>query len=296
MTAKTNFRGSFTALVTPFKNGGLDEAAFRGLVDWQIAEGTNGLVPVGTTGESPTLSHDEHKRIVEWCIDEARGRVPVIAGAGSNSTREAIELAQHAEKAGAAAVLVVTPYYNKPTQEGLYQHYKAVNDAIGIPIIIYNIPGRSIVDMSTETMTRLFELKNIAGVKDATANLARVSQQRGAMGEDFNQLSGEDITALGYMAHGGHGCISVTSNVAPRLCADFQAACLRGDYATALKIQDKLTPLHINLFIESNPAPVKYALSLLGKMDDTLRLPMVPVSDAAKKAVRGAMVHAGLIN
>ena len=296
MTAKTNFRGSFTALVTPFKNGGLDEAAFRGLVDWQIAEGTNGLVPVGTTGESPTVSHDEHKRIVEWCIDEARGRVPVIAGAGSNSTREAIELAQHAEKAGAAAVLVVTPYYNKPTQEGLYQHYKAVNDAIGIPIIIYNIPGRSIVDMSTETMTRLFELKNIAGVKDATANLARVSQQRGAMGEDFNQLSGEDITALGYMAHGGHGCISVTSNVAPRLCADFQAACLRGDYATALKIQDKLTPLHINLFIESNPAPVKYALSLLGKMDDTLRLPMVPVSDAAKKAVRGAMVHAGLIN
>ncbi|MBN9599772.1 MAG: 4-hydroxy-tetrahydrodipicolinate synthase [Afipia sp.] len=296
MTAKTNFRGSFTALVTPFKNGGLDEAAFRGLVDWQIAEGTNGLVPVGTTGESPTVSHDEHKRIVEWCIDEARGRVPVIAGAGSNSTREAIELAQHAEKAGAAAVLVVTPYYNKPTQEGLYQHYKAVNDAIGIPIIIYNIPGRSIVDMSTETMTRLFELKNIAGVKDATANLARVSQQRGAMGEDFNQLSGEDITALGYMAHGGHGCISVTSNVAPRLCADFQAACLRGDYATALKIQDKLTPLHINLFIESNPAPVKYALSLLGKMDDTLRLPMVPVSDATKKAVRGAMVHAGLIN
>ncbi|MBN8967269.1 MAG: 4-hydroxy-tetrahydrodipicolinate synthase [Rhizobiales bacterium] len=296
MTAKTNFRGSFTALVTPFKNGGLDEVAFRGLVSWQIAEGTNGLVPVGTTGESPTVSHDEHKRIVEWCIDEAKGRVPVIAGAGSNSTREAIELAQHAEKAGAAAVLVVTPYYNKPTQEGLYQHYKAVNDAIGIPIIIYNIPGRSIVDMSVETMTRLFELKNIAGVKDATANLARVSQQRGAMGEDFNQLSGEDITALGYMAHGGHGCISVTSNVAPRLCADFQAACLRGDYATALKIQDKLTPLHINLFIESNPAPVKYALSLLGKMDDTLRLPMVPVSEATKTAVRGAMVHAGLIN
>ncbi len=296
MTAKTNFRGSFTALVTPFKNGGLDEAAFRGLVNWQIAEGTNGLVPVGTTGESPTVSHDEHKRIVEWCIEEAKGRVPVIAGAGSNSTREAIELAQHAEKAGAAAVLVVTPYYNKPTQEGLYQHYKAVNDAVGIPIIIYNIPGRSIVDMSVDTMKRLFELKNIAGVKDATANLARVSQQRVELGEDFNQLSGEDITALGYMAHGGHGCISVTSNVAPRLCADFQAACLRGDYATALKIQDKLTPLHINLFIESNPAPVKYALSLLGKMDDTLRLPMVPVSDAAKKAVRGAMVHAGLIN
>ena len=296
MAAKTKFRGSYTALVTPFKNGGLDEAAFRGLVSWQIAEGTNGLVPVGTTGESPTVSHDEHKLIVEWCIDEAKGRVPVIAGAGSNSTKEAIELAQHAEKAGADAVLVVTPYYNKPTQEGLYQHYKAVNDAIGIPIIIYNIPGRSIVDMSVETMTRLYELKNISGVKDATASMARVSQQRAAMGEDFNQLSGEDVTALGYMAHGGHGCISVASNVAPRLCSEFQAACLRGDFAGALKIQDKLTPLHINLFIESNPAPVKYALSLLGKMSDTLRLPMVPVTEPTKKAVRDAMVHAGLIN
>ncbi|RTL50304.1 MAG: 4-hydroxy-tetrahydrodipicolinate synthase [Bradyrhizobiaceae bacterium] len=296
MAAKTKFRGSFTALVTPFKNGGLDEAAFRGLVSWQISEGTNGLVPVGTTGESPTVTHDEHKRVVEWCIDEAKGRVPVIAGAGSNSTREAIDLAQHAEKAGADAVLVVTPYYNKPTQEGLYQHYKAINDAVGVPIIIYNIPGRSIVDMSVDTMKRLFELKNIAGVKDATANLARVSQQRAAMGEDFNQLSGEDITALGYMAHGGHGCISVTSNVAPRLCSEFQGACLRGDYAGALKIQDKLTPLHVNLFIESNPAPVKYALSLLGKMSDTLRLPMVPVSEPTKAAVRSAMVHAGLIN
>lgn len=296
MAAKTKFRGSFTALVTPFKNGGLDERAFRDFVNWQITEGTNGLVPVGTTGESPTVTHDEHKRVVEWCIDEAKGRVPVIAGAGSNSTREAIELAQHAEKAGADSVLVVTPYYNKPTQEGLYQHFKAINDAIGIPIIIYNIPGRSIVDMSVDTMTRLFELKNIAGVKDATANMARVSQQRGAMGEDFNQLSGEDITALGYMAHGGHGCISVTSNVAPRLCSEFQSACLRGDYAGALKIQDKLTPLHINLFIESNPAPVKYALSLLGKMSDTLRLPMVPVSEPTKAAVRNAMVHAGLIN
>ena len=210
MTAKTSFRGSFTALVTPFKNGALDEAAFRDLVDWQIAEGTKGLVPVGTTGESPTLSHDEHKQVVEWCIDQAKGRVPVIAGAGSNSTSEAIELAQHAEKAGADAVLVVTPYYNKPTQEGLYQHFKAINDAIGIPIIIYNIPPRSVIDMSVETMARLFELQNIAGVKDATANVVRVSQQRAAMGEDFNQLSGEDATALGFMAHGGHGCISVT--------------------------------------------------------------------------------------
>ncbi len=216
MAAKTNFRGSFTALVTPFKNGSLDEAAFRSLVSWQISEGTHGLVPVGTTGESPTLNHDEHKRVVEWCIDEAKGRVPVVAGAGSNSTKEAVELAQHAEKAGANAVLVVTPYYNKPTQEGLYQHYKAINDAIGIPIIIYNIPPRSVIDMSVDTMKRLFELKNIAGVKDATASMVRVSQQRAAMGEEFNQLSGEDATILGYMAHGGHGCISVTSNVAPQ--------------------------------------------------------------------------------
>jgi 4-hydroxy-tetrahydrodipicolinate synthase len=233
---------------------------------------------------------------VEWCIGQARKRVPVIAGAGSNSTREAIELAQHAEKAGADAVLVVTPYYNKPTQEGLYQHYKAINDAIGIPIIIYNIPARSIIDMSVETMARLFELKNIAGVKDATANMTRVSQQRAAMGPDFNQLSGEDITALGFMAHGGHGCISVTSNVAPRLCAEFQAACLKGDFATALALQDKLAPLHINLFIETSPAPIKYALSLVGKCASTVRLPMVPASEKAQAAVRQAMVHAGLLN
>src|ERR1044072_2425863 len=202
MTAKTNFRGSFTALVTPFKNGAVDEQAFRTLVDWQITEGTNGLVPVATTGESPTLSHDEHKHVVEWCTDQAKGRVPVVAGAGSNSTREAVELSQHPEKAGADAVLVVTPYYNKPTQEGLYQHYKAINDAIGIPIIIYNIPPRSVVDMSVDTMKRLFELKNIAGVKDATASMVRVSQQRAAMGEEFNQMSGEDGTALGFNAHG----------------------------------------------------------------------------------------------
>jgi 4-hydroxy-tetrahydrodipicolinate synthase len=296
MAAKTNFRGSFTALVTPFKNGSLDEAAFRGLVSWQIAEGTHGLVPVGTTGESPTVSHDEHKRVVEWCIDEARGRVPVIAGAGSNSTKEAIELAEHAEQAGASAVLVVTPYYNKPTQEGLYQHFKAINDAIGIPIIIYNIPPRSVIDMTVDTMARLFELKNIAGVKDATASMVRVSQQRAQLGEDFNQLSGEDATVLGYMAHGGHGCISVTSNIAPRLCSEFHVAWQRGDVATALKVHDKLMPLHTNLFLESNPSPVKYALSLLGKMDETLRLPMVPVSEPTRAAVRSAMVHAGLIN
>jgi len=296
MAAKTNFRGSFTALVTPFNNGSIDEQAFRRLVEWQITEGTNGLVPVGTTGESPTLSHEEHRQVVEWCIDQAQERVPVVAGAGSNSTREAVELAQHAEEAGADAVLVVTPYYNKPTQEGMYQHFKAINDAIGIPIIVYNIPGRSVIDMSVETMARLFELKNIAGVKDATASMTRVSQQRGAMGEGFNQLSGEDATALGFMAHGGHGCISVTSNVAPRLCAEFQGACLRGDYATALKLQDKLMPLHQNLFIETSPAPVKYALSLLGKIADTVRLPMVSLSDKSKAAVRDAMVHAGLIN
>jgi 4-hydroxy-tetrahydrodipicolinate synthase len=296
MTAKTSFRGSFTALVTPFNNGSVDEKAFRGLVDWQIAEGTNGLVPVGTTGESPTLSHEEHNEVVEWCVEQAKGRVPVVAGAGSNSTKEAIALAQHAEEAGADAVLVVTPYYNKPTQEGLYQHFKAINDAIGIPIIIYNIPPRSVIDMSVETMKRLFELKNIAGVKDATANMVRVSQQRAAMGPDFNQLSGEDATALGFNAHGGHGCISVTSNVAPRLCSEFQASCLKGDYAGALKLQDKLMPLHGALFIETSPAPVKYALSLIGKCAETVRLPMVPLADQTRAAVREAMVHAGLIN
>ncbi|MGO9703414.1 MAG: 4-hydroxy-tetrahydrodipicolinate synthase [Xanthobacteraceae bacterium] len=296
MAAKTSFRGSFTALVTPFNNGSVDEKAFRGLVDWQIAEGTMGLVPVGTTGESPTLSHKEHNEVVEWCVEQAKGRVPVVAGAGSNSTKEAIALAQHAEQAGADAVLVVTPYYNKPTQEGLYQHFKAINDAIGIPIVIYNIPVRSVIDMSVETMKRLFELENIAGVKDATANMARVSQQRASVGEDFNQLSGEDITALGFMAHGGHGCISVTSNVAPRLCAEFQNACLKGNYAQALKLQDKLAPLHTNLFLETNPAPVKYALSLLGKCAETVRLPMVPIAEKTRAAVREAMVHAGLIN
>ena len=296
MAAKTKFKGSFTALVTPFKNGSLDEVAFRSLVNWQISEGTHGLVPVGTTGESPTLSHDEHKRVVEWCIEEAKGRVPVIAGAGSNSTKEAIELAEHAEQAGANAVLVVTPYYNKPTQEGMYQHFKAINDAIGIPILIYNIPPRSVIDMSVDTMKRLYELENIAGVKDATANMTRVTQQRAACGPDFNQMSGEDITALGFMAHGGHGCISVTSNVAPRLCAEFQDACLKGDYGTALKLQDKLMPLHTALFLETSPAPVKYALSVLGKCADTVRLPMVRVAEKTKAAVREAMVHAGLIN
>src|ERR1700709_2794608 len=258
MAARTNFRGAFTRLVTPFKDGSLDEAAFRSSVNWQISEGTHGLVPVGTTGESPTLSHDEHHRVVEWCVDEAKGRVPIIAGAGSNSTSEAIDLAVHAEKAGADAVLVVTPYYNKPTQEGMYHHFKTVNDAIGIPIIIYNIPPRSVVDLSVETMTRLFELKNIAGVKDATANLARVSQQRHAMGPDFIQLSGEDMTALAYVAPGGHGCISVVANVAPKLCADLMSAVLKGDYATGLKIQGRLTPLHDAISKEPGLAGAKH--------------------------------------
>ena len=295
MTAKSRFRGSFTALVTPFKNGSLDEKAFRDLVEWQIVEGTKGLVPVGTTGESPTLSHHEHKLVVEWCVDQARGRVPVIAGAGSNATSEAIELAQHAEKAGADAVLVVTPYYNKPTQEGLYQHFKAINDGVDIPIVIYNIPGRSVIDMTVDTMTRCFALKNVIGVKDATANLARASQQRAAMGADFIMLSGEDATALGFMAHGGHGCISVVSNIAPRMCAEFQNACLAGDYKTALALQDRLMPLHDAMFCESNPGPVKYAASRLGLCEAEVRLPLVPITQASQRIVDAALVRAGLI-
>jgi 4-hydroxy-tetrahydrodipicolinate synthase len=296
MAAKTEFRGSYTALVTPFKDGALDEAAFRALVSWQIAEGSHGLVPVGTTGESPTVSHDEHRKVIEWCIDEARGRVPVIAGAGSNSTREAVELARHAEKAGADAVLVVTPYYNKPTQEGMYQHFKAINDAIGIPILIYNIPPRSVIDMSVETMTRLFELTNIVGVKDATANLARVSQQRHAMGPDLIQLSGEDMTALAYMAAGGHGCISVVANVAPKLCADLMNAVLKGDYATGLKLQDRLVPLHDAIFKEPGLAGAKHGLALLGRATEEVRLPLMTVTPPTGKVIRDAMVFAGLLN
>jgi 4-hydroxy-tetrahydrodipicolinate synthase len=296
MAATARFRGSFTALVTPFKNGALDEQAFRDLVEWQIVEGTRGLVPVGTTGESPTLSHDEHKKVVEWCIDQARGRVPVIAGAGSNATSEAIELARHAEKAGADAVLVVTPYYNKPTQEGLYVHFKAVNDAIGIPIIIYNIPPRSVVDMSVDTMKRLYELKNIVGVKDATGNLARVSLQREAMGPDFIQLSGEDMTALAFNAAGGQGCISVVSNVAPALCTQLQDATLANDYPQALKIQDRLIPLHHAIFLEPGLAGAKCGLSLLGRGNEQVRSPLLPVTAPTREAIRKAMVHAGLLN
>ena len=292
----TRLRGSITALVTPFRDGAVDDEAFRSHIDWQIENGTHGLVPVGTTGESPTLSHREHERVVEICVEAAGGRVPVIAGAGSNSTAEAVAFSRHAEAVGADAVLIVTPYYNKPTQEGLYQHFKAINDAVGLPILIYNIPGRSVIDMSVDTMARLFELKNIVGVKDATANVARVSLQRQAMGPDFVQLSGEDATALGFMAHGGHGCISVTSNVAPRLCSEMQEACLAGDYGAALRVQDRLMPLHTALFVETNPAPAKFALSALGRMSDEVRLPMVPVSERARATVRSALVHAGLVN
>ena len=296
MAANTNFRGSFTALVTPFKDGSIDEAAFRGLVSWQIEQGSHGLVPVGTTGESPTLNHDEHHRMVELCIDEAKGRVPVIAGAGSNSTREAVDLAVHAEKAGADAVLVVTPYYNKPTQEGMYQHFKAVNDAIGIPIIIYNIPPRSVVDMSVETMTRLFELKNIAGVKDATANLARVSQQRHAMGPDFIQLSGEDMTALATGAGGVRRRTRTGRFKTAKLCADLMTAVLKGDYATGLKIQDRLVPLHDAIFKEPGLAGAKHGLKLLGRLDEEVRLPLMTVTPPTGAVIRDAMVHAGLIN
>ncbi len=289
------FKGSYTALITPFKNGKVDEDSFRRLVEWQISEGTHGLVPVGTTGESPTLDFDEHKRVIEVAVEATRKRVPVIAGTGSNSTAEAIELSQYAEKAGADGLLIVTPYYNKPTQEGLYQHFKAINDAVAIPIIIYNIPGRSVIDMSVATMARCAELKNVAGVKDATAKLERVTQQRLACGPDFCQLSGEDATALGFMAHGGHGCISVASNVAPRLCADFQNACLKGDYKAALALQDRLMALHDVMFVETNPGPVKYAVSRLGLCSAEMRLPMVPVSEATRKAVDAAMAKVGLL-
>ena len=289
------FKGSFTALVTPFDGDSVDYDAFTRLVEFQIQSGTHGLVPCGTTGESPTLSHEEHARVVEVCISAAKGRVPVIAGAGSNSTKEAVELARHAEKAGATAVLIVTPYYNKPTQEGLYQHFKAINDAIGIPIIIYNIPSRSVIDMSVATMARLFKLRNIAGVKDATASPVRVSQQRLTLGEEFNQLSGEDATALAFMAHGGHGCISVTSNAAPKLCSEFQTACLAGDYSKALALHDRLMPLHEALFIETNPGPVKYAMSQLGFCKPDTRLPLAPISDQTKALVDLALEKAGLL-
>ncbi len=289
------FKGSFTALVTPFKSGKVDETAFERFVDWQIAQGSNGLVPVGTTGESPTLSHDEHKRVVEICIAVANKRVPVVAGAGSNSTAEAIELTQFAKNAGADAVLHSTGYYNKPTQEGLYLHFKAISDAVDLPIIVYNVPGRTVVDIQASTMARIAELKNVVGIKDATGNVARMSQHRQVITKKFAYLTGEDAAALGFNAHGGAGAISVTANVAPSLCAEFQAACLKGDFAKALKLHDQLMPLHDALFVETNPAPVKYATSRLGFGSAECRLPMAPITEATRKLVDAAMVSAGVL-
>jgi 4-hydroxy-tetrahydrodipicolinate synthase len=274
----------------------VDEKAFQELVEWQIAEGTEGLIPVGTTGESPTLSHAEHKRVVEMCVAAARGRVPVIAGAGSNSTAEAIDFAQHAKKAGADATLVVTPYYNKPTQEGMFLHFTAIADAVDLPLFIYNIPGRSVIDMTPETMGRLAKHKNIVGVKDATANLTRPLHQKRTCGADFIQLSGEDHTALAFNASGGTGCISVTANVAPRLCAEMHKAWRAGRVEEATAIQDRLVPLHDALFCETSPGPVKYAASLLAKSTEHCRLPMAPIAESSKARVREAMVSVGLLN
>ena len=288
--------GSIPALVTPFKNGALDLDTLKSLVEWHIAEGSTGLVPVGTTGESPTLTHEEHETVIEVVVRAARGRVPVIAGAGSNNTVEGMRLIRHAAKVGADAALVVTPYYNKPTQAGLIAHYTALHDCSDLPIVIYNIPGRSVVDMSPETMGVLAKLPRIIGVKDATGKIERVSQQRLTCGADFIQLSGEDATALGFNAHGGVGCISVTANVAPRLCAEFQAATLRGDYAAALALQDRLMPLHEAIFLEPGLVGAKYGLSKLGLCGDEVRLPLVGLTDGVKARVDAAMRHAGLIN
>jgi 4-hydroxy-tetrahydrodipicolinate synthase len=291
------FNGSIPALITPMKNGSFDEAAFRKFVAWQIKEGSHGLVPVGTTGESPTLTPEEHKAVVRICVAEAKGKVPVIAGAGSNNTAEAIEYTRHAKEAGADAALVVVPYYNRPTQDGIYAHYKAIATSVDIPIIVYNVPGRTVANISVETLDRLAkDFKNIVGTKDASADLTRPSRQRLMTGKDFIQLSGEDGTALGFNAHGGVGCISVTANVAPALCAALQNATLKGDYAGALKLQDRLMPLHHAMFVEASPGPVKYAASLLGLCEPEARLPLVPVVDSTKKAVREALIHAGLLN
>ena len=293
------FKGSNVALVTPFKNDKLDEDTYIKLINFHLENRTNGLVPAGTTGESPTLSHKEHERVIELCINEAKGKIPVIAGTGSNSTEEAISLTKHAEQAGANGALVVTPYYNKPTQEGLYQHYKALNDSCGIPIIIYNIPGRSVVDMSVDTMARLFELKNIVGVKDATGDLNRVDQQKSKMGEEFIQLTGEDGNALEFNKRGGVGCISVTANVAPILCSNmqkFSKSNLENEIKEAERIDALLQPLHKSLFIESNPSPVKYAAKLLGLCDDAVRLPLVKVMDITKREVKKSLISANLIN
>ena len=293
------FKGSIVALITPFKDSNLDEESFVSIIHYHLKNGTNGLVPGGTTGESPTISHDEHRKIIEICVKESSGKIPVIAGTGSNSTDEAVALTKFSEKAGADAALVVTPYYNKPTQEGLYQHYKAINDNCGIPIIIYNIPTRSVVDMSVDTMARLFELKNIIGVKDATANLDRVTQQKNKMGDEFVQLSGEDGTALEFNLRGGNGCISVTANIAPKLCSEFQEASLAKNnnhlISKAKQINEKLLPLHNSLFIESKPSGVKYGASLLGLCSEEVRLPLVKTTAPTKKIVKSAMSRAGLL-
>jgi 4-hydroxy-tetrahydrodipicolinate synthase len=293
---RDRIKGSLTALITPFKDGKVDEAAFRKLVNWQIEEGTQGLVPCGTTGESPTLSHEEHNRVIELCVEVARGRVPVIAGTGSNATDEAIALTKHAREVGCDAVLSVTGYYNKPTQEGQYRHFMAIADAVDIPIVLYNIPGRAVVSISVETMARLAKHPNIIGVKDATADLMRPSRERLACGPNWLLISGEDGTALGYNAHGGSGCISVTANIAPRLCAEFQAACTAGDFAKARTYQDRLMPLHDALFCETSPAPVKYAASLLGLCSEDVRLPMAEASEGARAQVKAAMQRVGLKN
>ncbi|HSZ11739.1 MAG TPA: 4-hydroxy-tetrahydrodipicolinate synthase [Rhizomicrobium sp.] len=291
---RDRIRGSMPALITPMRGGKVDEAAFREFVAWQIAEGSHGLVPMGTTGESATLDHKEHGRVVEICVETANGRVPVIAGAGSNSTAEAIALTRHAKAVGADAVLSVEPYYNKPTQEGLYRHFAAIAEAVDIPIVVYNIPGRCVIEMSLETMTRLSKIANIIGVKDATNNLARPSRERAACGKDWRLLSGDDVTTLGFMAHGGHGAISVTANVAPKLCAQFLEACMQGKFDVALALQDRLMPLHDAMFVEASPAPAKYAASVLGLCTDEVRLPIVPASEPARARIREAMAHAGI--
>ena len=292
------FKGSNVALITPFKNNKLDVEAYIKIIHFHLKNGTNGLVPAGTTGESPTLTHDEQQKVIEICIQESKGKIPVIAGTGSNSTAEAISLTKHAEKVGANAALVVTPYYNKPTQEGLYQHYKAINDSCGIPIIIYNIPPRSVIDMTVDTMARLFELKNIVGVKDATANLNRVDEQKNKMGNEFIQLSGEDATALEFNKRGGVGCISVTANIAPKLCSDFQKFSVsksKDEINQAEKIDKLLQPLHKSLFIESNPSPVKFGASILNLCNEDVRLPLVKVTESTKKIIKSALEKANLI-
>jgi len=289
-------KGSMPALITPFKNGAVDLKGLKALVEWHIAEGSHGLVPVGTTGESPTLSHEEHEAVVSAVVEAAAGRIPIVAGAGSNNTAESLRFMHHAKDVGASAALVVTPYYNKPTQEGLIAHFKTLHDACDLPIVIYNIPGRSVVDMSPETMGELAKLPRIIGVKDATGDLARVCQQRITCGPDFLQISGEDATAHGFNAQGGIGCISVTANVAPALCAQLQEACLAGDYSAALTLQDRLMPLHQAIFTEPGLVGAKYGLSLLGRCEDSVRLPLTPLSEVTKALIKQAMEHAELLS